>query len=112
MTPGTIDDRRDAALGDRRRKSGLTIERVLLIATFVCSLTAFVFGVGVQWAKTTAVEATVQTVMTNYLPREIYNGDQKHVAEALDRLTKSIDKMNEQRDADERLRRSAPGFVK
>lgn len=83
--------------GDRRH--AWSLERLLLIGTFVCSVIAFVFTLGVQWAKTTAVEEKVKAVQESSLPRELYNADQKHIADAIDRLTKALDKINEQRDA-------------
>lgn len=103
-SPEELDDRRDRGPTDRR--SGWTVERLLLIMTLACSATAFIFGIGVQWARTTQVEASVKAMQDGYLPREIYTIDQRRMSEALDRLTRAIDDMAKQQVADERAHNS------
>lgn len=99
-TAEDMDDRRDRGPHDRR--TGWTIERILLVTSVVCSVAAFIFGIGVQWARTTEVEARVKAMQDNYLPRELYTSDQRRISEAVDRLTRAIDDMSKQQAADER----------
>lgn len=101
-TPEDMDDRRDRGPNDRR--SGWTVERILLVTSVVCSLAAFIFGIGVQWARTTEVEARVKAMQDTYLPRELYTSDQRRISEAVDRLTRAIDEMSKQQASDERAR--------
>lgn len=69
-----------------------TVERWLLIATFVCSSAAFVFGVGVQWAKTADVEADVEAMKGEFVRRDVYASDQRQLTDAVRRLTATLDK--------------------
>lgn len=70
-----------------------TLERWLLIATLVCSASAFIFGIGVQWAKTTAIEASVNALQDDYVRRDVYTADQRRLSEAIDRLVVTMDKL-------------------
>lgn len=101
-------DTRVSELSDRR--SGWTVERVLLVMTFLASCFAFIFGIGVQWAETAAVKIDVAAVKANYLPQNVYAADQRRVSEALDRLTKSIDTMNDRQNRQDRDLSRTPVF--
>lgn len=88
--------------GFNNRRKGWSVERILLVLTFSFSAAAFIFGIGVQWAKTTAVEAqldavkqTDQKIQTDYMPRELYYADQKRIIDAIDRLNKTLDQITE-----------------
>lgn len=81
----------DAVVANMPRKAGFTLERVMLVLTFICSFTASVFGLGVQWARTNQVEATVLAIKADYVPREVYQSDQLRFSDAAERLTKAID---------------------
>lgn len=95
----------------RKRPTGWNLERVLLILTFICSFTGVVFGLGVQWAKTTAVEAKVDAAPKIYVTRELYDADKAHLTEAVNRLTIAIDRMT-QRQLDEAKGPAVPSFGK
>ena len=77
-----------------------TVERWLLIATFVCSATAVVFGMGMQWSETTHIKATVAAVASSmeadYVRADVYAADRRELTAAIDRLTRAL----EQRDAE------------
>lgn len=83
-----------------------TLERVLLVLTFTCSCLAFVFGIGVQWARTTSIEASVSALKQDYVPREVYQADQLRLSQAIDRLTVSLDRLVEDRITDRRADRA------
>lgn len=71
-----------------------TLERWLLILTMLMSAGAFIFGVGVQWAKTTAVEARVAALavtQTDYVRADVYAADQHRLADAIERLIVAVD---------------------
>ena len=79
-----------------------SLERWLLIATLICSVAAFIFGIGVQWAKTTAIEASVSALRNDHVRRDVYNADQQRLTEAIDRLATAVDRLvdrNERIDA-------------
>lgn len=79
----------------RGRRGGWNVERILLVLTLICSSTAFVFGIGVQWARTIAVEANVNAlraaVMTDYVRADVYAADQRALTAAIDRLTHALE---------------------
>lgn len=85
-----------------------SLERWLLIATLACSAMAFVFGIGVQWAKTTAVEANVAALRDASVRRDVYNADQKALGAAIDRLTAAVDKLVDRNVAAEERTRESP----
>lgn len=67
----------------------------LQLATFVMATVATIFGAGVQWAKTTQVEASQkafeEAVKADYLRADVYAADQRRLSEAIDRLTKALE---------------------
>lgn len=75
-----------------------SVERVLLIATFVSSAAAFVFGVGVQWAKTTSIEAAVSAIQQQYVRQDVYASDQRALSQSIHQLTIAIDRLTEARN--------------
>lgn len=92
-----------------------TLERWLLVATFVTSVAAFVFGAGVQWAKTTAVDARVDAtneqiaaIQVEYVRRDVYTAEQVRLSEAIDRLSRAVERIVE-RDVATRTRPSTEG---
>lgn len=94
---------------ERRQQPRFTIDRMVLVATFACSLTGSVFGLGVYYAKTNVVEAKVDEVPKKYVTKELYENDKQYIAAAIDRQTKVIDKLNDRLDADERERTERAG---
>lgn len=68
-----------------------TIERILLVATFIMSTLAFVFGLGVQWARTTRLEAELEAVPRTYVRTDVYTADRQRLSESIDRLTRALD---------------------
>jgi len=82
-------------MDDQKHTSAWTVERWLLIATFCTSAIAIVFGLGVQWSKTTSVEASVVAIQaalsTDYVRADVYAAEQRRLSEAIDRLTKVLD---------------------
>lgn len=87
---------------------GWSIERKLLVATFVCSAIGFGFSVGFNWAKLTAVQTDVSKlqefergVPATYVPREVYAVQQQNLTDAITRLNVTLEKLQEQqRQAD------------
>lgn len=77
-----------------------SVERVLLVLTFVCSVLAFTFGIGVNWARLTSQESAIDALQKNTVNREVYSVDQRYLADSIDRLAKAIDRLqDEQRTA-------------
>ena len=72
-----------------------TLERWLLIATFICSATAVIFGFGVQWNETTHVKATqnamAESLRTEYVRADVYASDRRELTNAIDRLTRALE---------------------
>lgn len=87
------EDRRVSGL--RERRGGWSVERVLLLLTFLFSTVAFIFSIGVQWAKTTAVEASVvvtrNELHSDYVRADVYAADQRALTAAIDRLIRAIE---------------------
>jgi hypothetical protein len=76
-----------------------SVERWLLVISVVISSFAFTFGLGVNWADIRHTEARVQAVEADrrlndsrYVPREVYQSDQRRLTEAIDRLTRAIER--------------------
>lgn len=71
------------------------LERWLSILTFIGVVISIVFGLGVQWARTTAVEASLTAVSTamkqDYVRADVYAADQRRLTEAIDRLTRALE---------------------
>jgi len=74
---------------------GWTVERWLLILTFITSVIAVIFGLGVQWNETTSVKASVIAINTalkqDYVRTDVYAADQRRLTEAIERLTRVLD---------------------
>lgn len=69
-----------------------TLERVFLVGTFFVSAAAFVFGVGVNWARVTATDARVEAFERTYVRADVYLSEQKRVGDALERLNRNMEK--------------------
>ena len=82
-------------ISGNRRRARWSLERWLLLATFALTGTAFIFGVGVQWAKTMAVEAQVTALRHESVRRDVYQADQLRLSESVDRLTRTLDRLME-----------------
>lgn len=71
-----------------------SVERKLLVATFLSSILAFTFGLGVNYAKITQQEAELNafktTVPSTYLRRDVYESDQRRLSDAITRLTEIL----------------------
>lgn len=76
-----------------------SLERVLLILSFLCSASVAIFGMGVQWNKTTTVDDKVEGVITSlkedYVRRDVYASDQRLLTEAINRLTRALEQRDE-----------------
>lgn len=94
-------------------RTGWSFERWIPIATFLVSVAAFIFGLGVNWSKVTTVEARqdaaehaiTRAIPETYVRKDVYASDQRRMSESVDRLTSEIAKLSELLDA-ERVRRS------
>lgn len=64
-----------------------------MVATFVMTAVAFVFGMGVQWSRTMLVEARVDIIDKAYVHQDVYASDQKRLSDSIDRLTRTLDNM-------------------
>lgn len=78
---------------------GWNLERWLLVATFVGTVTAFVFGMGVQWNETTHVKAQqkamADSLKTDYVRSDVYAADRRALTDAIDRLTKALEQQQD-----------------
>lgn len=81
-----------------------SVERVLLVLTFVCSVLAFTFGIGVNWARLTSQESAIEALQRSTVNREVYSVDQRYLADSIDRLAKAIDRLQDE----QRLRNPPP----
>ena len=82
--------------------NGWTVERKLLIATFVCSAIGFGFSVGFNWARLVSVQSEVEklqafehAVPATYVPREVYLINQQNFTEAINRLNVTLQKIQD-----------------
>lgn len=73
-----------------------TVERWLLVATFVLSALGFTFGLGVNWARITAQEAAIAAIDKTYLRADVYASDQRRISESLDRLSDELKQWRQQ----------------
>jgi hypothetical protein len=112
MTPILDDDGPTVPRSRGRRKAdqenGWTVERKLLIATFVCSVVGVAFSAGFNWAKLVNVQDAVlklQSVHDNlseiYVPRELYETNQRHLTQAIEKLNTTLEKMQDSKDKDD-----------
>ena len=86
----------DALIVPRRRR--WTIERWLLVLTFMGTLVIGVFGLGVQWNEMTSIKANVTAINAalrqDYVRADVYAADQRRYAEAIDRLTAAVERLS------------------
>lgn len=94
---GTIPENDDAIGGSGSQptlKGGwLTVERSLLLLTFLSSVLAFTFGIGANWARIAVQEQTIKALQLNSVPREVYQSDQRFLVESINRLTRAIENL-------------------
>lgn len=72
-----------------------TVERWLLVLTFILSGIAFTFGLGVNWAHITEQDARQKAFEQAYLRVDLYDRDQRRLSESLDRLTRQLEQMQQ-----------------
>jgi hypothetical protein len=77
-------------------RSTWSIERGLLVLTFVFTVLGFTFSVGVTWARLTATEAAIKVLQEQTVPREVYRAEQQALANSIDRLAVAIDRMQQE----------------
>lgn len=81
---------------------GWTLERWLLVLTFVGTSLIGVFGLGVQWNETTHVKAEqaaqakqaaefAASVERTYLRSDVYAADRQRLSDSIDRLTRVLE---------------------
>lgn len=75
---------------------GWTVERWIGVATLVCSVIGFTFGLGVNWARITQQEAQIKAFEQTYLRADVYAADQRRISESLDRLSEELKQWREQ----------------
>ena len=84
-----------------------TVERWILILGFTGTILGMVFGLGVNWAKVTAVQAAVDANARVAVRKDVYDAEQQRVAESIDRQAQSLDRLSRAvEQLDERLRQS------
>jgi hypothetical protein len=92
----------DAVYRDSLKLPHWSVERWLLVGTFLVSILAFTFGIGVNWARLTNQEARQtaleQALETKYLPRELYAVDQRRLTESIDRLSRALERMEDRQE--------------
>lgn len=71
------------------------VQTWISLLTFIAVVIGFVFGLGVQWAKTTAVEASVAAINAAfdrgvYVRSDLYDKDQQALSKSIDDLTETI----------------------
>lgn len=74
-----------------------TIERKLLVGTFVFTVLGFTFGLGVNWAMIVQHKKELDEVPRTYLRRDVYEADQRRLTEAINRLTITLERMEDSR---------------
>ena len=70
---------------------GWTLERLMLVGTFVLSALGFTFGLGVNWSRITQTEAQLKAFEQTYVRSDVYAADQRRLSESVDRLTRAIE---------------------
>lgn len=73
-----------------------TVERWLMVMTFVLSALGFTFGLGVNWAHITEQDANLKAFERTYVRSDVYAADQRRLSESVDRLTRAIETMQVQ----------------
>lgn len=89
VTREQASDRRKVNMG----RASWSVERILLVLTFVCSVLAFMFGVGMNWSRLTAQESAITSLQQSTVPREVYQSDQRYLTESINRLTRAIENL-------------------
>lgn len=92
-------------VGRKNGESRWTLERGLVIATFITSSLAFTFGLGVNWARLMQQEAEIRAIQDfdkaiaqTYLNRELYQADQRRLSDAVERLDRALEAIQGQHD--------------
>lgn len=67
-----------------------SVERWLMVSTFVLSALGFTFGLGVNWAHISEQDAALKAFERTYLRSDVYAADQRRVSESLDRLSAEL----------------------
>lgn len=89
-----------------------TFERWALLITMCTSMVAFTFGLGVNWADIKRLQADQAAAAQIYLRGDVYVSDQRALREAIERLSKVVERMEarEDRVREERERPPLPAF--
>lgn len=82
-------------------QQGWTMERKLLVATFLCSAIGFGFSIGFNWAKLTTQGVKIDkleyfaetTLPKDYVRRDVYELQQKQLSDAINELTDTLREM-------------------
>ena len=98
----------DWRANDRRKAvSKWTFERWLLTLGFAGTLLGMTFGLGVNWAKVTTVQATVDAQAAVMVRQDVYRAEQNALTQSLDRQAESIDRLSRSiEQLEERLRQT------
>lgn len=75
-----------------------TVERWLLVLTFVASMFTTAFTVGVNYERLNAIGARVSYIESRYLPREIYDHDQETLQKTLERLDQTLVRIEDKKN--------------
>lgn len=77
-----------------------SLERWMSVLTFIAVVLIGTFGLGVNWARTTATDAKVDALRAvlplDYVRKDVYDAQRAALTEALERLTQAIDRLNAQ----------------
>lgn len=91
---------------DRRAQRKFTLERALLLLGTCASVLGFTFSLGMNYNEISALKAKQSAhedySTRTYLRGDVYNSDQRSLRDAIDRLSKVVEKM-EDRDARENV---------
>lgn len=79
-----------------------SVERWLLVLTFISSLAAMVFGLGVNWAhiseQDSRQKAFEELANRTFVRADVYAAEQRSLSESLDRLTRTLERIQDSRD--------------
>lgn len=115
MKPETHDAIPERRAYDRRKavNGRWTYERWVLTFGFTGTILGMTFGLGVNWAKVTTVQAAVAANSAIMVRQDVYRAEQKRFAESLDRQAESIVRLSQAVELlEERLREThrTPAF--
>jgi hypothetical protein len=87
---------------------GWSLERKLLIITCACSVIGAAFSAGLNWAKLVNVQDAViklqsfqESASELFVPREVYNINQRELTKAIDKLSATLERMQEKNNKDD-----------